>query len=77
MRRIHHAQTTREQLMLDLDEIARRGAQQMLAQALEAEVRAFTSRRPKANATNTDGRWSSGTATPRGARWYAGPEPSR
>jgi putative transposase len=41
MRRIHYAETTREQLMLDLDEIARRGAQQMLAQALEAEVRAY------------------------------------
>jgi transposase-like protein len=41
MRRIHHDETTQQQLVLDLDEIARRGAQQMLAQALEAEVRAY------------------------------------
>ncbi len=41
MRRIHHDETAREQLVLDLDEIVRRGAQQMLAQALEAEVRAY------------------------------------
>ncbi len=38
MDRIHHDQTTREQLVLDLDEIARQGAKEMLAQALEAEV---------------------------------------
>ncbi len=41
MHRIHHDENTREQLMLDLDEIARRGAQRMLAQALEAEVDAY------------------------------------
>ena len=41
MLRIHHDETAREQLMLDLDEIARRGAQRMLAQALEAEVRTY------------------------------------
>src|SRR2546423_345013 len=42
MHRIHHhEQTTHHQLMLDLDEIARRGAQQMLAQALESEVEAY------------------------------------
>jgi transposase-like protein len=38
MDRIHHDQSTREQLVLDLDEIARQGAKEMLAQALEAEV---------------------------------------
>ncbi len=41
MDRIHHDQTTREQLVLDLDEIARQGAQRMLASALQAEVRAY------------------------------------
>jgi transposase-like protein len=41
MHRIHHDETTREQRMLDLDEVARRGAQRMLAQALEAEVRTY------------------------------------
>lgn len=42
MDRIHHHQTTREQqLVLDLDEIARQGAKEMLASALQAEVRAY------------------------------------
>ena len=42
MKRIHHDETTRrEQLTLDLDEIARQGAKKMLAQALEAEVQAY------------------------------------
>ena len=42
MKRIHHGQSTREQeLVLDLDEIARQGAQKMLAQALQAEVDAY------------------------------------
>jgi transposase-like protein len=41
MRRIHQDETTREQLSLDLDEIARQGAKKMLAQALQAEVDAY------------------------------------
>jgi transposase-like protein len=41
MRRIHQDETTREQLSLDLDEIARQGAKKMLAQALRAEVDAY------------------------------------
>jgi putative transposase len=41
MRRIHQDETTREQLALNLDEIARQGAQKMLAQALQAEVDAY------------------------------------
>src|SRR5215203_4972501 len=41
MRRIHHDDEAREGFMLDLDEIARQGARKMLAQALEAEVRAY------------------------------------
>jgi Transposase, Mutator family len=41
MHRVHQDEATREQLMLDLDEIARRGARQMLAQALQAEVQAY------------------------------------
>lgn len=41
MQRIHHHEIDREQLVLDLDVIARQGARKMLAQALEAEVRAY------------------------------------
>ncbi len=41
MRSIHHDQTAREDLLVDLDEIARRGARRMLAEALEAEVEAY------------------------------------
>ena len=41
MFRVHQDQTAREELMLDLDEIARQGARRMLAQALEAEVEAY------------------------------------
>ncbi|MDQ4001683.1 MAG: IS256 family transposase [Actinomycetota bacterium] len=43
MHRIHHndEETARERFVLDLDEIARRGAQKMLAQALEAEVETY------------------------------------
>lgn len=38
MQRLHHGEQLREELPLDLDEIARRGARRMLAEALEAEV---------------------------------------
>ena len=42
MHRVHHDEAVRtEQLSLDLDEIARQGAQKMLAQALQAEVEAY------------------------------------
>ena len=41
MRRIHQEEKAREELTLDLDEIARHGARRMLAQALEAEVDAY------------------------------------
>ena len=44
MIRIHQdetSRTTERQLALDLDEIARQGAQKMLAQALEAEVETY------------------------------------
>ena len=41
MRSIHHDQTAREDLLVDLDEIARQGARRMLAEALEAEVEAY------------------------------------
>ena len=41
MRSVHQDQPTREQLVLDLDEIARQGAQKMLAHALQAEVEAY------------------------------------
>jgi transposase-like protein len=38
MHRVHQDEKLREELMLDLDEIARQGARRMLAKALEAEV---------------------------------------
>ena len=41
MYRIHQDEEAREGLLLDVDEIARRGAKRMLAQALEAEVEAY------------------------------------
>jgi putative transposase len=41
MDRIHQLEGDREELLLDLDEIARAGARKMLAQALEAEVQDY------------------------------------
>ena len=41
MERIHQVEGDREELLLDLDEIARAGARKMLAQALEAEVQDY------------------------------------
>ena len=41
MQRVHHHELPREQFSLDLDEIARQGAQKMLAQALQVEVDAY------------------------------------
>ena len=41
MERIHQLEGDREELLLDLDEIARAGARKMLAQALEAEVQDY------------------------------------
>ena len=41
MHRLHQEEKAREELTLDLDEIARHGARRMLAQALEAEVDAY------------------------------------
>jgi Transposase, Mutator family len=41
MFRVHQDDEAREELALDLDEIARQGARRMLAQALEAEVGAY------------------------------------
>jgi transposase-like protein len=41
MHRVHQDQKAREELTLDLDEIARQGARRMLAQALGAEVDAY------------------------------------
>jgi transposase-like protein len=41
MERIHQLEGDREELLPDLDEIARRGARRMLAEALEAEAEAY------------------------------------
>ena len=61
MFRVHQDDEAREELALDLDEIARQGARRMLAQALEAEVDAYivpTSKRPAINATREATPWS-------------------
>ena len=41
MHRVHQEEASREEFVLDLDEIAREGARRMLAQALEAEVETY------------------------------------
>jgi transposase-like protein len=41
MFRVHQDETKREEFLLDLDEIVRRGARRMLAEALEAEVQDY------------------------------------
>jgi putative transposase len=41
MHRVHQKEEDRERHLLDLDEIARQGAQRMLAEALQAEVEAY------------------------------------
>jgi putative transposase len=41
MRTVHHDDEDRQQYILDIDEIARRGARTMLAEALEAEVQDY------------------------------------
>ena len=41
MHRLHQDEQVHEEAMLDLDEIARRGARRMLAEALEAEVQDY------------------------------------
>ena len=41
MHRVHQKEEDREQHLLDLDEIARQGARRMLAEALQAEVKAY------------------------------------
>ena len=76
MDRIHHDQTTREQLGLDLDENARQGAKEMLASALQAEVQAYL-KGPKPSAMKKGGFWSSRTVMPRVGRSCAGPARSR
>lgn len=63
MLRVHQEELAREEFVLDLDEIARQGARRMLAQALEAEVQALTSKLPKENATTTGTPWSFAMAT--------------
>ena len=75
MHTVHQDELAREQeLVLDLDEIARQGARELLDLALQAEVDAYLERPPKASATSTQGTpWSSGTATTTPARFSAGP----
>jgi hypothetical protein len=76
MQRVHQDEAARGELMLNLDEIARQGACKMLAQALQAEVDAY-SKPLKQSVTKVGTPWSSGTATPGAARSCAGQEPLR
>ena len=77
MRRLHHGEQLREEIALDLDEIARAGAKRMLVEALEAEVRENTSKPRGASATREVAPWSSVTAMPESARSSWGREPWR
>jgi hypothetical protein len=77
MSSIHQDDRAREEHLLDLDEIARQGARRMLAQALEAEVDAYTSRQPEISAMSKAGLWLCATATPGSARSYWEPGPWR
>ena len=52
MHRVHQKEEDRERHLLDLDEIARQGAQRMLAEALQAERWKPTSRQPQTTATS-------------------------
>ena len=89
MKRIHHDDEAREGFMLDLDEIARQGARKMLAQALEAEVRAYLdatkdqrderprpgrSQRARQGTRGPLGSRSGGGQSPEGQRQEDGPE---
>ena len=74
MERIHQREGDREELLLDLDEIARTGARKMLAQALEAEVQDYL----QAAKGERDGHGHAlvvrNMVTPRSARFSAAPE---
>ena len=77
MLRVHQDEAEREQFALDLDEIARRGARRMLAEALEAEVQAYI----EAARDERDHRGHALVVrngyTPGSERSSWGPEPSR
>jgi hypothetical protein len=57
MYRVHQDEKACEELMLDLDEIARQGARKMLAQALEAEVQNYLEAAKEKSATSMDAPW--------------------
>jgi hypothetical protein len=67
MHRVHQDEKAREELMLDLDEIARAGARRMLAQALEAEVEAYLDA-AKDQRDSTDAPWLFAMGVPGSAR---------
>ena len=62
MHRVRQDEKARQELMLDLDEIARRGARRMLAEALEAEIDACIEAARETSATREDMPWFSETA---------------
>ena len=73
MHRLHQDEAKREELLLDLDEIARAGARRMLAEALEAEVQEYIEA-PEASAMMTVTLWWSATATPESGNSSAEPD---
>jgi hypothetical protein len=75
MFRLHHDGEAREELTLDLDEIARAGARRMLAHALEAEVDSYIEAAKKTSATKMAMPWSFAMGTLRSVRSSVGPEP--
>ncbi len=63
MHRVHQDEATHEQFLLDLDEIARQGAQRMLAHALQAEVDAYLKAAQGERDEHGHALWSLGKAT--------------
>ena len=77
MHRLHQDERVREELLLDLDEIARQGAKRMLAEALEAEVEAYLEAARAERDEQGRAPWSFAMATPGSVRSSWEPEPSR
>lgn len=74
MGRLHHGEQFREELALDLDEIARAGARRMLAEALEAEVADYIEAARGQQDEQGHALVVRKTATPESARSSAGPD---
>ena len=76
MLRVVAEDAARHELALTLDEICRRGAERMLAMALQAEVDAYLEQHERLVTIKVTPWWSA-TARPEEGPWCAGPAPSR